>query len=63
MLFYFVDVKLQSLVSAWKVQFDWQMGTSAKKGGWRCVLVEYGGVFVEMAGTRWMLTFFVNNWT
>ena len=45
------------------VKFAWQMVTSSKREGWRCVLVECGGVFVEMAGTRQMLILSVNSWT
>ena len=53
----------QYLTSVLKVKSVWQMVTSAKRGGWKYVLVECGEVFAEMAGTRRMLIFSVNNWT
>ena len=52
----------QDLENVLKVKFAWLMATSSKREGWRCVLVECGEVFVEMAGTRQMLTLSVNNW-
>ena len=39
------------------------MATLARREGWKCVLVESGEVFVEMAGTRQMLTPSANSWT
>ena len=53
----------QNLVSVLMVKFVWRMGTSARRGGWRCALVECGEVFAEMAGTRRMLILSVNSWT
>ena len=54
---------IQDLVNVLTVKFAWQMVTSSKREGWRCVLVECGGVFVEMVGTRRMLILSVDNWT